>query len=309
MHGCSCSLNVPATKWLSWPNCMVTAPGVESKEGHRHSLSQVSRKHNRITHKQKHKMGISQTIDASKLTPRMKLCCKSRDHKENNSRPCRLSRIRLVLSVPRKICLVASCHINRSVQHFFPQLSNNSLHCSIGRGERSECLSIHQTRFDLTYAKGPAKLNRTTRITLEMRKAMHQKAPRHATQNCKEAKSSSITNRSPIRLQQTLAQCTTHQTATSAHRVASANICLAGNEFRVHLDKVHGDQVACLVDALGNVVALAQRQTTTNGCAGGGGPHGVKSVDIKGQVDGRVVANVGKGHFHNAANSVAICPC
>lgn len=73
----------------------------------------------------------------------------------------------------------------------------------------------------------------------------------------------------------------------------------------VHLDEVDGDETARLVDALADVVALAEGQAAANGGPGAWRPHGVKSVDVEGEVYGGVGADVGEGHFHDAADAVA----
>lgn len=59
------------------------------------------------------------------------------------------------------------------------------------------------------------------------------------------------------------------------------------------------------MDALGDVVALAEGEPAADGGARGGGPHGVEGVDVERQVDRGVVADVGEGHLHDAADAVA----
>ena len=58
--------------------------------------------------------------------------------------------------------------------------------------------------------------------------------------------------------------------------------------------------------ALGNVVALAERQAAADGGAGGGGPLGVEGVDVEGEVDGGVGADVGEGELHDAPDAVPV---
>ncbi|KFZ04561.1 hypothetical protein V502_10059 [Pseudogymnoascus sp. VKM F-4520 (FW-2644)] len=62
---------------------------------------------------------------------------------------------------------------------------------------------------------------------------------------------------------------------------------------RVHLNQVHRDQAPRLVHALGDVVALAQGEAAAHGGAGAGRPLGVERVDVEGEVDGGVGADVG----------------
>lgn len=107
-------------------------------------------------------------------------------------------------------------------------------------------------------------------------------------------------------LQQALTQSTPDQTAPCAHRLAGARVVLRGNQARVDLDQVHGDQVARLVDALGDIVTLAQGQAATHGGAGTWGPLGVEGVDVEAEVDGGVVADVSKGHLHDATNAMSV---
>lgn len=56
---------------------------------------------------------------------------------------------------------------------------------------------------------------------------------------------------------------------------------------------------------LADVVTLSQSQAASDGSAGAGSPHGVEGVDVEGQVDGGVRADVGEGHLDNAADTVA----
>ncbi|KAL2291477.1 hypothetical protein FJTKL_12869 [Diaporthe vaccinii] len=81
---------------------------------------------------------------------------------------------------------------------------------------------------------------------------------------------------------------------------------LALHQAGVDLHQVHGDQVARLVDALSDVVTLTQCQAAADGSACAGSPLGVKGVDVKAEVDGGVVANVGERHLHNAADAMSV---
>lgn len=60
------------------------------------------------------------------------------------------------------------------------------------------------------------------------------------------------------------------------------------------------------MDRLADEVALAEGEAAADGGAGAGSPLGVEGIDVKGQVDGGVVADVGEGHLHDATNSVPI---
>jgi hypothetical protein len=81
---------------------------------------------------------------------------------------------------------------------------------------------------------------------------------------------------------------------------------LSVGQLGVHLDQVDGDEVACLVHAFADEVTLAESEATADGCAGAGSPHGVEGIDVEGEVDGGVVANVSEGHLDDAANTVTV---
>ncbi|KFZ03956.1 hypothetical protein V501_09274, partial [Pseudogymnoascus sp. VKM F-4519 (FW-2642)] len=66
------------------------------------------------------------------------------------------------------------------------------------------------------------------------------------------------------------------------------------------------DEATSLVHALGDVVALAKGEAAADGGPGAGRPLGVEGVDIEGEVDGGVVADVGEGHFHDFADAVSV---
>lgn len=102
-------------------------------------------------------------------------------------------------------------------------------------------------------------------------------------------------------LEQGVAQGAADERAARADGLAGAHRGQAG----VDLDQVHGDQVAGGVDALGDEVALAQGQAAADGRAGAGRPLGVEGVDVEGQMDRGVVADVGEGHLDDAADAVA----
>lgn len=104
-------------------------------------------------------------------------------------------------------------------------------------------------------------------------------------------------------LQKSLAEGAAHKGAAGADSFLGA--LLGGGQAGVDLDQVNGDEVAGGVDRLADVVTLTQGQAAADGGAGAGSPHGVEGIDVKGQVDGGVGANVSEGHFDDAANAVA----
>ena len=83
-----------------------------------------------------------------------------------------------------------------------------------------------------------------------------------------------------------------HQPRTSSHA-------------RVLTYQVHSDQTARLMHTLGDIIALAQRQAAADGGACAGRPLRIQAVDVEGQVDGRVGADVPERHFHHAADAVS----
>lgn len=105
-------------------------------------------------------------------------------------------------------------------------------------------------------------------------------------------------------LQEGLTKGAPHQGAAGTDSVLLS--LRAIGELGVHLDQVDGHEVAGLVNGLADVVTLAEGKATSDGSAGAGSPHGVEGVDVEGQVDGGVVANVGEGHLDDAANAVAV---
>lgn len=58
--------------------------------------------------------------------------------------------------------------------------------------------------------------------------------------------------------------------------------------------------------ALGDVVAFAEGEAAADGGAGAGGPLGVEGVDVEGEVDGGVGADVAEGEVHDAADAVPV---
>lgn len=58
--------------------------------------------------------------------------------------------------------------------------------------------------------------------------------------------------------------------------------------------------------ALGDEVALAQGEAAAHGGAGARCPLGVERVDVEGEVDGGVGADVGECHFHDLADAVSV---
>lgn len=105
-------------------------------------------------------------------------------------------------------------------------------------------------------------------------------------------------------LQKRIPQRAPHQAQPSTDRLGGAH----GLQARIDLDEVHGDEAAGLVHALGDVVALAEGEAAADGGAGAGGPLGVEGVDVEGEVDGRVGAEVAERERHNGADAVSGCP-
>lgn len=100
--------------------------------------------------------------------------------------------------------------------------------------------------------------------------------------------------------QQRVSQRAANQRAAGADRLRGTDRIQAG----VDLDQIHGNQVTRLVHALADEVTLAEGQTATHGRACAGRPLGVQGVDVKGQMDGRVVADVSERHVHHLADTV-----
>lgn len=78
------------------------------------------------------------------------------------------------------------------------------------------------------------------------------------------------------------------------------------SQVGVHLDQVNSNEVARLVHALADKVTLSESKTASDGCTGAGSPHGVKSIDIEGQVNGSVVTDVSESHLDDTANAVTV---
>ena len=102
--------------------------------------------------------------------------------------------------------------------------------------------------------------------------------------------------------QQRIPQRTPDQTTTRPNRLLSALLL----QTRIDLDEIHRDQLPALVDALGDVVALAEGQAAADGRPRGGCPLGVEGVDVEGEVDRGVGADVGEGELHDAPDAVAV---
>ena len=104
--------------------------------------------------------------------------------------------------------------------------------------------------------------------------------------------------------EEALSQRASDQRATGPHSFVGADV-VRRREARVDFNKIDGNQASCLMHTLANKVSLAQRQPTSNRCAGRWCPHGVKRVHVKRQVNGRVRADVGQRHLHDTTNSVS----
>ena len=102
-------------------------------------------------------------------------------------------------------------------------------------------------------------------------------------------------------LQKGISKGTTNDRVASADGVACTNLIQAG----VDLDEVERDQGTSLGDTLRNEISLAERQTTSNGCASAGCPHGVECIDVERQMDGCVAADPCQCHVHDLADAVS----
>lgn len=105
-------------------------------------------------------------------------------------------------------------------------------------------------------------------------------------------------------LQEGLAEGAPHQGAAGTDGVLLGLVAVG--ELGVHLDQVDSHEVAGLVHSLADVVTLTEGEAASDRSASARSPHGVEGVDIEGQVDGGVAADVGEGHLDDAANTVAM---
>lgn len=103
-------------------------------------------------------------------------------------------------------------------------------------------------------------------------------------------------------LQEGISQGAAHQRAAGADGLRRADRLEAG----VDLDQVHGYQVARLVHAFADEVALAQGQSATHRGTGAGRPLGIQCINVKRQMDRRVVADVCQSHLDDPANTVPV---
>lgn len=107
-------------------------------------------------------------------------------------------------------------------------------------------------------------------------------------------------------LQQALTKRATHQRASRTDSLVGAKVINSWLKGWVDLDQVHGDEATGLVDALSDEVPLSQGETATNWSTGGWCDNWVKSVDVEGEVDWGVGADVGECHLHNASDTVSV---
>lgn len=107
-------------------------------------------------------------------------------------------------------------------------------------------------------------------------------------------------------LQQALTKRTTNQRASRADSLVGTKVVDSWLESWVDLNQVHGDEAASLVDALGDEVSLSQGKTSADWGTGGRSDDRVESVDIEGEVDWGVGADVGECHLHNASDAVPV---
>lgn len=103
-------------------------------------------------------------------------------------------------------------------------------------------------------------------------------------------------------LQNRLPERAPHNTTPRPNRLRNPQ--LPRHDLGVHLHQVHRHQATRVVQRLANVVALAEREPPAHGRAGRGRPHGVQGVDVEGEVDGGVGADVFRCHLDDAADAV-----
>jgi hypothetical protein len=79
-------------------------------------------------------------------------------------------------------------------------------------------------------------------------------------------------------------------------------------QTRVDFDQVDSYQAAGLMYALADKVTLPQRQTAANRCSRARRPHRVERIDVKGQVNRGIVADMCERHFDDTPDSVPETP-
>lgn len=60
------------------------------------------------------------------------------------------------------------------------------------------------------------------------------------------------------------------------------------------------------MDTLGNVIALSEGQAATDGSTGTGRPLRIESVDVKGEVNGRVGPDIFQHELHDATDTISV---
>jgi hypothetical protein len=108
-----------------------------------------------------------------------------------------------------------------------------------------------------------------------------------------------------IKLKQGLTQRTPHQRTTGPDCLLCSDIINARLQCWIDLHQIHCDKTSALVNALCNEVSFSQCQASSNRCPSARSPHWIQRVDIEGEVNRRIVANVTKSHFHDSADTVS----
>jgi len=103
-----------------------------------------------------------------------------------------------------------------------------------------------------------------------------------------------------LQSQQRIPQRTPHQRAARSDRLRRPHSLQA----RIDLHQIHSHETSSPMHALGDIIALTEGQAPAYGRAGAGGPLRVEGVDVEGEVDGGVGADVAEGHFHHATNPI-----
>lgn len=106
----------------------------------------------------------------------------------------------------------------------------------------------------------------------------------------------------PRASQQGVAQRTPDQTTACPDGLTCAPLLQTG----IDLDQIHGDQLAGLMHTLCDIVPFSEGQTSAHGRARRWRPLRIQRVDVKGEMDRRIRPDVTEGHFHDAADTVAI---
>jgi hypothetical protein len=109
-------------------------------------------------------------------------------------------------------------------------------------------------------------------------------------------------NPTQLSLQKRITKRTTNNRNTGADRVTST----LGIQTGVYLDKIQRDELPSFGNALGDEVTLTQSQPTAYWSTGARCPHGIQSVDVEGEMNGRIASDPTQCHIHDFANAMPI---